>query len=270
MTLPTSRVPFNSQKPYRTKRPATTKIIFLSCEGSVTEEEYFDMVSDLFSAVRSKIEFISVAEDAVHTAPKSRTTEQVKLLSKVRPKQLVERIDRFKIEKDSMYQFSKNPDDEFWIVTDVDQNWSNDVIDPTEGKTYLDEWNEAITMCQEKGYDYAISNPFFEMWLLLHHDDPIEEDKSFAVTDSHSYEKTNHFRTRLRDLGAPLKGRDAKHIRPSDYSNQNVIDAIQRAKDLHINKADLCPKYFATTVYLLLQKIMQMLSNDTQATNTID
>lgn len=270
MPLPTSRIPFDSQKPYRTERPATSKIIFLSCEGSVTEEEYFDIVSDLFSEVRSKIKFISVAEDAVHTAPKSRTPDQVKLLSKVRPKQLVERIDQFKREKNSIYQFFENPDDEFWIVTDVDQNWSSDVIDPKEGKTYLDEWNEAITMCQEKGYDYAISNPFFEMWLLLHHDDPTEEDKSFAVTDSHSYKKTNHFRTRLRDLGVPLRGKDPKHICPSDYSNQNVIDAVQRAKGLHINKADLCPKYFATTVYLLLQKIMQMLPDDTQTTNTTD
>lgn len=97
MPLITSRIPFSSQNPYRSVRPATSKIIFLSFEGSVTEEEYFDRVMELFSEIKSKIQFISVAEDAVHTAPKRRTPEQVKLLSKVRPKQLVERIDQFKL-----------------------------------------------------------------------------------------------------------------------------------------------------------------------------
>ncbi len=61
----------------------------------------------------------------------------------------------------TMYQFSEYPDDEFWIVTDVDQNWSTNVIDPVGGKTYLDEWNDAVTMCEEKGYGFAVSNPFF-------------------------------------------------------------------------------------------------------------
>lgn len=37
-----------------------------------------------------------MAEDAVHTNPKRRTSDQAKMLSKVRPKQLVERIDQFK------------------------------------------------------------------------------------------------------------------------------------------------------------------------------
>ena len=268
MPLPTSRIPFNFQNPYRPERPATSKIIFLSCEGSVTEEEYFAKISDLFSEVRSKIQFISVAEDEVHTAPKSRTPDQAKLLSKVRPKQLVERIDKFKAEKDSLYQFSKNPDDEFWIVTDVDQNWSSTVIELATGKTYLDEWNEAVAMCQERKYGYALSNPFFEMWLLLHHDNPTDEDKSFAVTDSQSYKKTDHFRLRLSNLGVPLK--DKKHIDPSHYNSQNVKDAIQRASMLHIDKENLCPKYFATTVYLLLQKIMQMLPDDTQETDAVD
>lgn len=70
MTLLKSRVPFTPQNPYRTVRPKTSKIIFLSCEGSVTEEEYFGLISDIYSGIKSKIQFISVAEDAVFTAPK--------------------------------------------------------------------------------------------------------------------------------------------------------------------------------------------------------
>jgi len=71
----------------------------------VTEEEYFNLISDIYSEINSKIQFISVAEDAVFTAPKCRTQEQIRMLSKVRPKHLVERIDQFKTEKSDIYQF---------------------------------------------------------------------------------------------------------------------------------------------------------------------
>lgn len=160
MPLLKSRVPFTPQNPYRVVRPKTSKIIFLSCEGSVTEEEYFGLISDIYSGIKSKIQFISVAEDVVFTAPKCRTQEQVRMLSKVRPKHLVERIDQFKAEKDDIYQFEEYPEDEFWILTDVDQNWSSQVIDPQNAKTYKDEWDDAIAACDEKGYHYAVSNPF--------------------------------------------------------------------------------------------------------------
>ena len=137
MPLLKSRVPFTPQNPYRVVRPQTSKIIFLSCEGSVTEEEYFGLISDIYSGIKSRIQFISVAEDAVFTAPKCRTQEQVRLLSKVRPKHLVERIDQFKAEKDNIYQFEKYPEDEFWILTDVDQNWSSQLIDPQNAKLFF-------------------------------------------------------------------------------------------------------------------------------------
>lgn len=257
MPLIKSRIPFSHENPYRPVRPITSKIIFLSLEGSVTEEEYFERISELFCEIKSKIQFVSVAEDAVHTAPKHRTPDQAKMLSKVRPRQLVERIDQFKLEKDDIYQFSQYPEDEFWLVTDVDKNWSNERISPNEGKTYYDEWKDTIEMCKTKNYRYAISNPFFEVWLLLHHDIPNDEDKSFAVTDTHLYEKTDHFRTRLRNLGVPLE--DRKHMKPSDYNIEKVKTAISRAEALHLEKTDLYPRYFVTTVYILMNKIMNML-----------
>ena len=41
--------------------------------------------------------------------------------------------------------------------------------------------------------------------------------------------------------------------------DEKIRMAVRRAEDLHVNKQDLCPRYFATTVYLLLRKIMDML-----------
>lgn len=257
-----SRIKTAGKVPFRTKRPESAKLIFLSMEGCVTEEEYFRRVSSIFSDVETKIKFISVADEAVQTPYKFRTPEQNDMLSRVRPKQLVERIDTFKVQN-SDYQFEAYPEDEFWIVTDVDKNWSDEQVSPTENKTFKDEWDEAIAECREKGYSYAVSNPFFEIWLLLHHSEPSEEDKSFAVSDVHPYEATDHFRTRLSELGVPLKNK--KHINPSNYSDEKIKIAIRRAEVLHEDKGDLCPHYFATTVYLLLKKIVEMLPEETSS-----
>lgn len=139
----------------------------------------------------------------------------------------------------------------------MDNNWSSTVIDIQHNKTLLDEWREAIALCEEKGYHYAVSNPFFEIWLLLHHDEPKEEDKLFAVTDDHNYEKTNHFRVRLRDLGVPL--RKEKHINMDHYNDEKIRLATERAMALHMDRNDRNPRYFATTVYMILEKMMEML-----------
>lgn len=259
----TSRVGTNTFSPYRTIRRVSSKIIFLSCEGSVTEENYIDIISSLFSEIESKIQMISVAEDATHTRPKLRTPEQISMLGKNRPKQLVERIDHYKVDRESTFEFSKYPEDEFWIVTDVDKNWSTEEIPGSNGKTYIEEWNEAITMCQERNYCYAVSNPCFEMWLLLHHDEVKDEDKQYAVTDNHSFVSASHYQERLRKLDVPLKKQ--KHIVPQHYTVEKVDAAISRAKELHLDKTELCPRYYATTVYLLLEKIKSMIPDNVDA-----
>ena len=61
--------PFSVEDPYRVKRPSTSKIIFLSCEGSVTEEEYIEILSQIYDGVKGRVRLISVAVDEVHTRP---------------------------------------------------------------------------------------------------------------------------------------------------------------------------------------------------------
>lgn len=122
---------------------------------------------------------------------------------------------------------------------------------------WIDEWNEALNECDLKKYNYAVSNPFFEIWLLLYHTDSNLEDRLYAVTEEHEYEPTGHFRERLRDVGAPLK--DTKHIRARHYDSIKIEQAVMRAKTLHTQKEERYPKYFATTVYLLIEKILELL-----------
>lgn len=239
-------IPFTNENPYRPKRPSTSKIIFLSCEGSVTEEEYIEVLSQIYDGVKGRVQLISVAEDEVHTLPKKRTREQNQVLGKSKPWQLVERINKFKEEKDAKYEFSKYPEDEFWIVSDVDDNLDN----------HKEEFENAIQECEEKGYKYAISNPFFEIWLLLHHDEASEEDKKYAVTETHPYEATNHFRMRLSEKGAPLK--EQKHLKLEYYSDEKVRLAVQRAKELVEGKDEKIPSGYGTYVYKIIEEILDV------------
>ena len=237
--------PYTNENPYRSKRPTTSKIIFLSCEGSVTEEEYIEVLSRIYDGVKSRVQIISVAEDEVHTLPKNRTKEQNQVLGKSKPWQLVERINKFKEEKEAKYEFSKYPEDEFWIVSDVDDNLDNHKI----------KFENAIQECERKGYKYAISNPFFEIWLLLHHDEVSEEDKKYAVTETHQYEATDHFRIRLAKKGLPLKNQ--KHLNFEHYSDEKVRLAVKRAKDL-MGENEKIPSDYGTYVYKIIEEILEV------------
>ena len=243
--------PFSVEDPYRPKRPSTSKIIFLSCEGSVTEEEYIEVLSQIYDGVKGRVQLISVAEDEVHTLPKKRTREQNQLLGKSKPWQLVERIDSFKEEKEAKYEFSKYPEDEFWIVADVDDNLDN----------HKTEFENAIQECEEKGYKYAISNPFFEIWLLLHHDEVSEEDKKYAVTETHQYEPTDHFKIRLEEKGAPLTGNNKKQLQLEDYTDEKIRIAVQRAKELMDGKDEKIPSDYGTYVYKIVEEILDVIEN---------
>jgi hypothetical protein len=244
------KAPFSIEDPYRSKRPSTSKIIFLSCEGSATEEEYIEILSRIYDGVKNKIQLISVAKDEIHTAPKGRTREQNQTLGKSKLWQLVERIDKFKQEKEPIYEFSKYPDDEFWIVSDIDDNLDN----------HLQEFKKAIEDCDEKGYKYAISNPFFEVWLLLHHDKVWEEDKKYAVTEKHPYEPTDHFRNRLAERGAALK--EQKHLNEEHYSDEKIRAAVQRAKELQKDSSEKYPKDYGTHVFKIIDEILEIVSGD--------
>ena len=241
--------PFTIEDPYRIKRPSTSKIIFFSCEGSVTEEEYIEILSQIYDGVKSRVQLISVAEDEVHANVQKRTVEQNQVLGKSKPWQLVQRIDKFKMEKESIYEFAKYSEDEFWIVSDVDDNLDN----------HKDEFENAIKECDEKGYKYAISNPFFEIWLLLHHDDVNEQDRGYAVTKEHKYESTDHFRILLAASGAPLK--DKKHLKLEHYSDEKVKIAVERAKDLMNGREEKIPSEFGTTFYKIVDEILEATEN---------
>lgn len=241
----TNRIPFSPFSPYRTKRPSTDKLIFIVCEGEVTEYDYFSkVVPQVYDDIKTRIQIINVFEEILRKREKYRSEEEKRKLSSSKPHNLLEKMDDFINEKETEYDFSKHKEDEFWLIMDID--------DHTD-EYYINEWKRVINKCHEKGYKCAISNPFFEFWLMLHFDEITIEDKKYAVTSEHKYEKTNHFKNRLSNLGVALK--QGKHISNKHaYTKENIQLAIERACKLD-NAEDLWPKDLGSTVYKLMNII---------------
>ena len=244
--------------PVRPKRRTSDKLIFISCEGSVTEWEYFEkIIKRVFANINSKVSVINVLEETLNKKDKNRTSEERKLASSANPKNILDKMDKYISDHKDEYNFDDHKDDEFWLIMDVDDHTDKDIKDAS-GASNLDKWNEVLSQCKNNKYQYAVSNPFFELWLLLHFDDVVNEDRIYAVTDSHSYEQTSHYRDRLKELGVPLK--KTKSIRVNDYakySKDKINEAILRAKVLGNPSCDW-PQDLGTTVYRLLESISEI------------
>lgn len=58
------------------------------------------------------------------------------------------------------------PDDEVWLVFDVDLH---------SGSNRLDQVRETVREAEARGWHVAVSNPCFELWYLFHGDHPSDE-----------------------------------------------------------------------------------------------
>lgn len=247
--------------PYRPRHRTSSKLIFISCEGSVTEWEYFqNIVNKVFDNVKTKVHVVNVIEDILEKSAKRRTADENQLATSSSPQNVFDKMVKFKNAHDNEYDFSKHKDDEFWIIMDVDDHTDKTIIDKS-GISNFKKWNDILSQCKENNFNYAVSNPFFELWLLLHHDDAktndedTDNDIQWAVTNTHAYQSTDHFKNRLSALGAKL---DKKHIDPNHYDKDKICQAICRAKALDTEPPCDYPMQLGTTVYRLLENIEQI------------
>lgn len=240
-----SRIPMTPE-PIREKKSRSSKIIFFSCEGLVTEEEYFKILSDkIFADISSQLCLVSARKDFLKIPNEERTQEQWNEQNKSSPQYVLDRLENFKKDNDHIYEFAKHPEDEYWIVIDTD-----DHIAPNK----ILEFTTVIQQCEQKKIKYAVTNPFFEFWLYLHHFDVVDEDKTHAnkVGD-------NYFRLKMNGIGITLGGNGHKLPNPKDYTIENVAKAVERAKNLHTNNSERWPKELGSHVYLLVDEFFKLL-----------
>ncbi len=121
--------------------------------------------------------------------------------------------------------------DEAWIVVDKDQ-WSEEQLNE------LHKW--AATASKNKKYGLALSNPKFELWLLLH----FEDAKGVATPESCS-----------QKLKAYIPNYN-KSLPPNKITPAGIEAAVKRAKQKDSPPCKDWPRSTGTTVYRLVENII--------------
>jgi hypothetical protein len=131
------------------------------------------------------------------------------------------------------------PNDEFWILLDTDHR--------TRG-AHIRGTVQALDEARQRGFEIAVSNPSFELWLLLHHIDLPADMEARPLTAA-------EIEQRLRDT---LGSYNKTGLDPENFPLSAIPQAIRRARRLEAapdNPRGYWPDKTGTRVYRLLEKI---------------
>ena len=124
------------KRPYRTpNRPhgvRNPKLIIIATEGTKTEPRYFDALAIFYASSKIHVRVLDRLESASD------------------PQRVLNQLHKFK----KVYRLNRN--DELWLVIDIDR-WTPQML------------SEVTSQAVQIGASLAVSNPCFEIWLLLHH-----------------------------------------------------------------------------------------------------
>jgi hypothetical protein len=202
------------------------KLFVLSYEGTVTEKKYFqDFRDSEYFNNSGLIEIVPLKR------PKGKGSDpfSVKKLLHWAKKE---------------YGFKMS--DEFWLIVDRD-DWES---------IHKLSFDELVVECKKENNFYlAMSNPCFEIWLVLHLKDLSEfsKEEQALIFENAKIGNKNH----IDILVAQLQGGDRGY---NKIPNPNLYlpltkTAIQRAKSID-NLEDDYPKSIGTHVYKLIEKLI--------------
>ncbi len=202
------------------------KMFVLSYEGSVSEKKYFEdfRKSDFFND-NGLIEIISLKR------PSNAGSDPISI------KKLLQ-------EAKKEYHFKNT--DEFWLIIDRD-DWES---------IHHHNFDKLVDDCKkENNFFLAMSNPCFEIWLILHLKDINEfniDEKLKIISNQKISNKKNYIDKVLSEI----QGRGYnKRPNPRVFLPLTKT-AIDRAKALD-NKNDDYPKQLGTHIYKLVEKLFK-------------
>lgn len=202
------------------------KLYILSFEGEKTEVTYFqDLRQSSYFDDSGIIEIVTLSrEPNTGTDPLS----VKRLLKKAKQN----------------YPFKKT--DEFWLIVDRD-HWET---------IHKINFDKLVEDCKnESNFHLAMSNPCFEIWLILHLKDinEYDDDEQNKIFENASVSrKKNHIDVVLGDLQGVGYN---KNPNPNLYLPLTKT-AIERASDLDDKNEDY-PKKLGTHVYKLITKLLK-------------
>jgi RloB-like protein len=140
-------------------------------------------------------------------------------------------------------EFRLKESDELWMIIDRDkQSWTQREI------------AKIARLCIQKGYGFALSNPCFEVWLLLH----VADFNNYTAQDQielFENRKTGN-RTRLETELLNICGSYNKANLNASHYLPSVNDAILRAEALVQNANERWPNQFGSHVFKLVRRLM--------------
>jgi len=210
---------------YKEQTEEPKKVLFIACEGNITEPEYF-------KTIKNRLNFNQLIEIKVIDRDKNDTKSAPKYIMN----NMKEYIELLGIE------LSKDAD-EAWIV--IDRDSQNNPIKVLK---------EIILECKKNDYNLALTNPLFELWLLMHIEDITKYDKDILKKN----EKVNSKKRFLdKELSNKLKaGYNKKRFNKNIVTKENIKFAIKQSENLETNLEKILYDV-GTTLSLLLNKIIK-------------
>lgn len=198
----------------------SARLVVIAAEGRDTENIYFESMK------------VSLCASDVHVEVLHRDSNESS------PEHVYKQIRNFIIE------YNIEDDDQLWIVIDKDK-WKDKMLSSV-----------AQYCVQKNNLNFCVSNPCFELWLLLH----IEDVALYSKEQWKELEKNRKVNSQDTWLKKRMKDL-TEHYHESDYDAaallSNIKTAIERAKSLDTCLTDRCPQSVGTRVYLLVQSIME-------------
>jgi hypothetical protein len=133
-----------------------------------------------------------------------------------------------------------NEDDEYWLLLDTD-HW----VEPNHRKGLM----TALGRARQQGFQIAISNPCFDLWLLLHHED---------VAPAQVFDGCGEVGKRLRQV---LGEFNKRCLKAEYYPADKVKEAVRRARSLEKTPDQpegFFPERTGTRVYRLVERLLQL------------
>ncbi|TAE70294.1 MAG: RloB domain-containing protein [Bacteroidetes bacterium] len=214
----------------KSKIKDTRRYFVIASEGADTERIYFEGLAKLI--IKNGLDRLIKIEFLVRSGESER--------AKSAHKDIIKQLDTYK----KKYRLDEK--DELWLVIDRDKQTNK-----------INTFADTAQKCIQKNYFLALSNPNFELWLLLHLKDlnDYSEEKINTLLENKKVENS-HRNALEKELFDLLNEYNKSHYKFEKFESC-IPDAIQRAKDLDKNPNERwVENSLGSRVYLLVEKII--------------
>lgn len=192
------------------------RFFVVAAEDTYAPDQYFDGLS----IPRVKVLVIPTPEGSGHSAP-------------------IHVVERLKEAKRLLKEKGEiQTDDEFWVLVDTDHHFDASHITGTI---------RALKLASQTGFYHAVSNPCFEVWLLLHHEE---------LATGTTFADPQEVEDRLRQV---LGTYNKRSIQPERFTLDGARLAVARARGLEANPDSPNGDWPAGTgsrVYQLMERVL--------------